>query len=87
MLPQKKIVQIRPETAELHADDRRLRRREKNFPCGALTAAFGDKGLPGEGRRDEDAPSEDFPDFLEAKGFLQLPSICETTICLIFCER
>ena len=47
----------------------------KNFACGALTVAFGDKGLPGEGRRDEDSPSEDFPDFLEAKGFLQLPSI------------
>ena len=83
MLPHKKIVQIRPETAELHANDQAVR---KIFACGALMVAFGDKGLPGEGRRDEDSPSEDFPDFLEAKGFLQLPSICETTICLIFCK-
>ena len=58
----------------------------KNFRLRPLTIAFGDKGLPDEGRRDEDAPSGDFPDFLEAKGFLQLPSTCETTICLIFCE-
>ena len=85
MLPHKKIVQIRPESAELHANDRRLRRREKFSPA-ALTVAFGDKGLPDEGRRDEDAPSEDFPDFLEAEGFLELESICETTICLIFCK-
>ena len=58
----------------------------KIFRLRRATVAFGDKGLPGEGRRDEDAPPEDFPDFLEAKGFLQLPSICETTICLIFCK-
>ena len=39
----------------------------KIFRLRRATVAFGDKGLPDEGRRDEDAPSEDFPDFLEAK--------------------
>ena len=60
MLPHKKIAQIRPETAKLHADDHRLRRFEIFSPAARVTTAFGDKeGLPGEGRRDEDAPSED----------------------------